>query len=272
MKPHARTSPAPADHSLDRLYAAPFDDFVSLRKALAAELRAAGNPAASRDLLAAKKPSRTAWAINQLARTSPDELRAAFEAFDTAARGQPRADARVFRERVSGVVVECERLLADAGASLSAAQVCRLTETIRAAIAGGAPSRERLLSGRLTEDVEMEDPFAGLEARAGTRARQPEPPEREQDRHVAPDPDRDRERQRERELEAQRAREARERAVEKARHDVAELEAEARDARDASKAAEAAASRAQADAERARRNLAAVEERLARAHAALREM
>jgi hypothetical protein len=264
--------------ALERLYGAPFDDFVTLRKALAAELRAAGDLASSREILGARKPSRTAWAVNQVVRKSADVLRAAFEAFDAASRAQSSADAdamretaRVFRDRVSDVVAQCERLLADGGASLSTAQARRLTETIRATIAGGAPWRERVLSGRLTEDVEVDDPLAGFEAVVLGGAPQREH-EREQDRHAVRERDRDRERKRERELEAQRAKEARDRAVEKARRDVAELEAEARDAREAANVAEVVASRAQAEAQRVRRDLDAVEERLARARTALRDL
>ncbi len=247
-EPTPASSSGPGPGALDVLYAAPFDDFVAVRKKLAADLRAAGDLAMSREVSIAKKPSRTAWAMNQLVRKSPDVLRAAFEAFDTAARAQSSGDAdamretaRAFRERVNGVVMQCERLLVDAGAALNAAQARRLTETIRADISGGAQSRERLLSGWLTEDAEVEDPFAGLEASVGAGARQQEGGERKREHDRPGDREHEREHGREREREHERERdgnasgggsawselqaqkaweEPRERAIEQARHHV----------------------------------------------------
>jgi hypothetical protein len=263
--------------ALRLLYAAPLDEFVFLRKKLSSELRVAGDVEGAREVSGAKKPSRTAWAINRVARKNPDLLHAAFDAFDAAARAQSRGDAtmreaaQVFRERVSAVVQECARLVGEDGASFSPAQARHLSETIRADISRGGPSRERLLSGSLTEESEPADPFAGLEAETGLVASPEREPVPTGDHDADAEQKRARELDAERAREAERARQARERAIQEARQRVAELEAEARDARDAATAAEAAALEARTEAERARRHADALEVRLGQARAALGE-
>jgi hypothetical protein len=259
------TARAAADGALGQLYGAPLDAFVALRRSLADALRASGEAGAARDVLAAKKPSRTAWAMNQVSRRHPAELRAAFDAHDAATRAQAGDDAesirdgaRAFRDQVAGVVRRCAEALGEAEARLDAAQARRLGETVRAAAAGGAEARARLLAGRLTEDLDVEDPFSGLEAslEAGVKGRGPTAAENAAARA--------------REREAQ-AREARERALEQARRDVEALEEQAREARMAARQAETLASRAQAEADRARRAVVAIEERLGNARKALKE-
>jgi hypothetical protein len=258
--------------SLDRLYAAPLDGFVAVRKELAAALRAAGDLAGSREVAAAKKPSRPAWALNQVARRNADDLRAAFEAHAAAARAQASGDAdtvretvRAFREALGEVVKAAARVADEGGVPLSAAQVRQLGETIRAAI--GGDSREQLLAGHLTEDTEVDDPFAGLEASPGRKVtpREPEKTAKadkgdEAEKAAAPTA---------REREAQRAREEREREIEAAKRRLDALDQEARDARIAAHQSEVVARRAEAEAEKARRIASAFEEPLEKARAAL---
>jgi hypothetical protein len=59
------------DHALDELYAADPSEFVARRKRLASDLRAAGSKVAADELKAARRPSTSAWALNQLARHEP---------------------------------------------------------------------------------------------------------------------------------------------------------------------------------------------------------
>src|SRR6476660_475911 len=56
------------DAALDELYGVEPSAFVATRKKLAADLRAAGDKDGARALLAARRPSTAAWALNQLAR------------------------------------------------------------------------------------------------------------------------------------------------------------------------------------------------------------
>ena len=272
-------TPAPtiAD-ALELLFDAPFDDFVARRKQLAAAFRAAGDVAGARGVLATKKPSRTAWALNQVARHHPETLRSALDALAAAARAQSTADgdamrelARAFRDRIGDVVKRCQETLRQAGARLNLSQARRLGETLRAAISEPGEARDRLLAGRLVDDLEIEDSFAGLPDAAPSRAvRREGKAQATAVGKTHPRPGEPREPQGVRAREAQRAREAREQAVEQARHKVRELEEEARQARIAAHQAETAAIRAQAEADKARRAAHAAEARLANAREALK--
>ncbi|HEY1618225.1 MAG TPA: hypothetical protein VGG25_11430 [Streptosporangiaceae bacterium] len=77
------------------LYGAAPHEFISRRGELAAQARAAGDAAAAREITALRKPTQSAWVVNQLARARPDavselaglgsELRAAQRSLDGAA-------------------------------------------------------------------------------------------------------------------------------------------------------------------------------------------
>ncbi len=56
------------DEAADQLYASSLEDFVSERKRLVKELRAAGKPADAETLAKSRKPNVAAWVLNQLAR------------------------------------------------------------------------------------------------------------------------------------------------------------------------------------------------------------
>ncbi len=77
------------------LYSADPDQFVERRGVLAAQARAAGDGAAAKRIAALRKPTRSAWLLNQLSRADPgvagqldllgDELRGAQQSLDGAA-------------------------------------------------------------------------------------------------------------------------------------------------------------------------------------------
>jgi hypothetical protein len=285
-KTHREAGPAgDAAGALDRLYAAPFDEFVSTRRELVASLRAAGDVAGARVVAAATKPSRTAWALNQVARRRPELLAAALDARARAAAVQAsgdalRASARAYRDRLTELVQAASDVLREDGGELTASQGRRISATVQA-IAGSddASVREALLAGRLAADVDVDDPFAGLEAgpvheRRGTASSPREAlpprqgPKRSHEAESALEKTRERERlARERE---QREQETHAAELEKTRARVAALEDEARQARGAARDAEVAAGRAQAEAERLRRAVDAVEKRLSEARGQLR--
>jgi hypothetical protein len=64
-------SSEPLETALDELYGVEASEFVATRKRLAAELKTAGETAAAKELLTARRPTTTAWALNQLSRTEP---------------------------------------------------------------------------------------------------------------------------------------------------------------------------------------------------------
>jgi hypothetical protein len=67
---------AALDAALDELYGSDATEFVSVRKQLASELKAAGDKAAARELANARRPSTAAWALNQVARRHPELVEA----------------------------------------------------------------------------------------------------------------------------------------------------------------------------------------------------
>ena len=76
------------------LYGSDPEEFTERRTALASQARAAGDRAAAKEIAGLRKPTRSAWMINQLVRADPgvagrltglgDELRAAATALDGA--------------------------------------------------------------------------------------------------------------------------------------------------------------------------------------------
>ena len=243
--------------ALDRLYGAPLEDFLTLRKQLVGELRAAGEGAASKVVATAPKPTRTAWALNQVSRRQPELLEALLRARDPAfapAAGDAaglRRTMRDYRERLSDVVRAARDQLAESGVELSAIQSRRLTETLHAACAEEGGTRSQLLRGTLARDAEADDPLALLAA-GGTG---PSP--------RAPDPSVERQRSQER-----REREQHAAATAAARIRVTELESVAREALARLRAAQAETERARHSCDEADARLAEAREKVARLESA----
>ena len=254
---HSEVPSAALATALDRLYSAPFDQFVAVRREIVEALRGSGDASTSRLVAAAAKPTRTAWALNQVARGQPELLRAVFSARHAAAASQHARDAaqiretaRDYRERVAQVVRAVRDLLAGQGVDLTVAQARRVGETLQAAAADESGVRRELVAGTLRRDIDSMDPFAGIEVGASRSPRQAEEPRAK----PAEKP----------------GNEERARAVAGARKRVSELELEARDARAKARDAEVAATRTQRLAEQARRGVGEADERLARARDELR--
>jgi len=253
--------------ALDRLYGAGFEGFVAARRAIAAELKARGEIDTARTVAAAPKPTRTAWALNDIARRDPDRVRKVFEARDAAAAAQKSADAdavraatREYRRLVSELVREVGNVLEASGASPSAALLRRVGETIQAAGAERSEAREQLLAGRLVKDVEVDDPFGGAEADGV-----PGPSDRRARAPAGHAEAAARTRAEARQLAEQQERERRKLAWERARVRIAELETQARETREVARQAELAASRADDEARRARRAADDVQKQLDKA-------
>ena len=60
---------------IDRLYSLPLAEFTPERNELAKRLRKDGDTDAAAAVKALKKPSVAAWAVNQVQRDRPDEVR-----------------------------------------------------------------------------------------------------------------------------------------------------------------------------------------------------
>jgi hypothetical protein len=113
----------------DELYAADLDGFTDRRKELAAAARAAGEPAAAKEIAALRKPTRSAWAVNQLVRADPavparlsglaGDLRAAEAALD-GPRIRELSQAR--RELVDALVRKTLSMTGEPGPSAALAE------------------------------------------------------------------------------------------------------------------------------------------------------
>ena len=133
------------DAELDRLYAAPLEQFTAERDRLAAELRRNGDPERAQEVKRARKPSIAAWAVNQATRGNRERAAELLEAGDALRRAQEslagrkgreamQAARRRERDLVRALRQEAERALADAGRPASAAVREQIEQTLHAAV------------------------------------------------------------------------------------------------------------------------------------------
>ena len=156
---------------LDDLYAAPPESFIRARNDLAQRLEQAGQIEGAARVKQLRKPTLPLWAVNQLARRYPDEVRALLEAGDrlrvaqeAALRGETqtlRAATADERKLLRGLTQRGEELLRETGHS---ADPKRIVSTLRTAAIDPA-GRELLEQGRLSEELEASGfgAFAGIE-------------------------------------------------------------------------------------------------------------
>ncbi len=257
-------------HALDELYGAPFDNFMALRRALVLRLRGTGHVTEARSLSAAWKPTRTAWALNQIARRRPDLVATIVELWKGAAAAPQSADAgairesaRRYREAAAEAVRDARAILASDGVLLSAPQVRRMTETLHALVCDDV-ERKRLLDGHLTRDTAVEDPFAGLEIGVSSvlvrHATEGGSPSLRADDEAA------------RNREAERVREARQEAVDQAGARIAALELSISGARQVAADAKIALERARSLSDKASAAVDDFERQLAGARAHLKTL
>jgi hypothetical protein len=148
----------------DDLYGLPVEEFTKARDELAKELRKAGKKEAADEVKSLRKPSVSAWAVNQAARRRPQETKALVKAGDElrkAQRGvvsgrdpaQLREATTAHRRLVEELTEEARTALEERGAA-SAATVTRVAQTLRAASIDKEASKA-LTAGTLAEDVEQ---------------------------------------------------------------------------------------------------------------------
>jgi hypothetical protein len=149
-----------AGMDVDELYGLPLDRFVPERAALVRQLRSAGRRDEAAVVAALRKPSVSAWAVNQLVRTQRPALDALLAAGDGLRAAQSdvlagHGDARALRaageqvrDALEALTDKATGLLSSAGHELSPATLERVSETLRAAAldddARGLADRGRL--------------------------------------------------------------------------------------------------------------------------------
>lgn len=176
------------DAELDDLYALSPEDFTRARNDLALRLKQAGQADASARVRRLRKPTVPLWAVNQLARRHPEEVRALLDAGDklraaqqAALRGESqelRMATAEERKLLRVLTKRGEELLHEGGHSTDPK---RIAGTLRAAAVDPA-GRDLLEQGRLTEELEA----TGFGALAGMEL--PNKPKLQEKTPKAPSP------------------------------------------------------------------------------------
>jgi hypothetical protein len=161
---------------VDQLYGLPLEEFTGARNELSKRL-------GDSELKKLKKPSVSAWAVNQLARTREVDVRRLLrageqleEAQKDAVRGGDQAPfekaRREERDAVRTLRTAAAELLRSGGHPASDATLERVARTLRAG-AASEEGRQALREGRLTEDLESTgfEAFAALAATPATGRR-----------------------------------------------------------------------------------------------------
>jgi hypothetical protein len=148
----------------DELFGLPPEEFVAARDELARRLRREGHAEAAKWVKGLRRPSLSAWAVNQLARgqgrglegllAAGERLRAAHQAA-LAGEGaaELRAAAKAEREAVAGLVRDAMALLGEAGHATTDATRDRVAATLHAA-AASPEAADLVRNGRLTADLD----------------------------------------------------------------------------------------------------------------------
>jgi hypothetical protein len=167
------------------LYGLPLEEFTRARDELARELRKAGKREAADEVKALRKPSVSAWAVNQLVRRHPQETKALLQAGEQLRRAQRAAvtkgdaaglrDAQqLHRERLESLLGTARHELGTSGPTLQ-----RVAQTLRAASVEKEPAKA-LAAGTLTEEVSQSGFGGMLVAIPGGRKAAPKPKPRQE--------------------------------------------------------------------------------------------
>ena len=152
------------EKELDKLYAAPLDEFVAERDALAKQLRSGGDGEAADRVKALRKPSAAVWAVNQLARRQQKDYRALLKAGDKLRATQEKVlggespeklqeAAAAERDLVDRLTEKGRAVLDVAGHKPTDAMLRRVSGTLHAA-ATRPDLREAAESGQLEHEEE----------------------------------------------------------------------------------------------------------------------
>lgn len=163
------------DGVADELYGLTPGEFVSARKARAAEAQQAGDRKLAAAIKKLRRPTTGAWLANLLGRRRPDELFQLLELGEATRRAQSELDAddlrRLSRQRrqvVAALSHDARRLAGEVGHPVSDAVGRELEDTLEAAFAD-ADACEAVRSGRLTTALSYSG-LGPIDATAGSDA------------------------------------------------------------------------------------------------------
>ncbi len=149
---------------LEQLYSSPLGSFVALRASLAKAAKARGDKEAAATLRRQKKPTVTAWTLNQLCRERREELEALFGLDDRLRHAQiSGAGPKMLRELVearraliSQLIELADQILRESGHTGGQATMERIS-TILQALGTHPDTRAMLRQARLTGELEPPD-------------------------------------------------------------------------------------------------------------------
>lgn len=147
---------------VDRLYALPLEEFTAERDELAKRLRKDGDRDAAAEVKALRKPSVAAWAVNQVRRDRPEDVRRLLDVTEELHRVYAGLSSAGARERLAEAadmqrdlirsLVRCAEQLLEAGGHRASEQTLgKVADTLRAA-ALDDELREQLAAGRLVKE------------------------------------------------------------------------------------------------------------------------
>ena len=154
--------PEPLSGEIDRLYALPLEEFTHERDQLAKRLRKDGDREAADTVKALKKPSVAAWAVNQVRRDRPEDVRTLLEVTEELHRVYAGLSAAGARERLGEAadmqrdlirsLVRCAKQLLEAGGHSESEQTLgNVADTLRAA-ALDEELRDQVSKGRVVKE------------------------------------------------------------------------------------------------------------------------
>jgi hypothetical protein len=154
----------PEAHSgdIERLYALPLEEFTSERDELAKRLRKDGDADAAAAVKALKKPSVAAWAVNQVRRDCPEDVRRLLEVTEELHRVHAKLSSAGARERLEEAadmqrelirsLVRCASQLLEAGGRAASDDTLgKIADTFRAA-AVDEELRKQVSDGRVVKE------------------------------------------------------------------------------------------------------------------------
>jgi hypothetical protein len=183
------------DEVARELYDGTPEDFVEIRKARAAEARAAGDRELARQITALRRPTRSAWVVNLLSFQAADELGGLLDLGAALAEAQQRLSGddlrQLSRQRttaISALVRRGSQLAQVRGHRPSEATLREVTDTLQAALSDPDVA-ELVRNGRLTQPQSYggfgpEMIFAATPATPSQdEAPRPQPPDRAEAEH-----------------------------------------------------------------------------------------
>jgi hypothetical protein len=139
----------------DELYGLPLEEFTEARNRLVRKLQDRGEKESASQVRSLRKPSLAAWAVNQLARRHPDELKELMDLRDKLASANAsafRSASADQRKLVAALTDHARSILEEeSGHSASRSTIDAIGKTL---LAGGTEAdRDLILSGRLTREL-----------------------------------------------------------------------------------------------------------------------